>query len=441
MTGFDYRTASEDQIMDLARELPGLTLDQIPGARFDATEDRRGKGEVGAAIEAYFGIEPNQRPEADFIGAGIELKAVPLVAQMDGKARVKERTVISMIDYDELARETWTTASVRSKLNILFVFFEHLIGEDKRRFPIRAIARFMPSGPVDAQIRQDWEHVHAKLLAGEAHLLSERDGLIMGPCTKGTDSQHLRRQPFSDVPAKSRAFALKPTFTFSVYRDGLDNALDMTRLAELSNLDRLRQVFARYVGRTVGDVSMELGIPQSSAKDHASRVVRGAAAKCGGLTRDELEGTVTVRVPRVDAEMLPYEAVSFPAFRSLELAEEEWDESDLLSRIQHMLLIPVEGAHRDTPQDQCRIGRPRYWEPSEEALSRIEREWTMYRDLIRASRAEDLPTSRDTTAIHVRPHGKDSSDRDRLPNGTTAIRKSFWLNRELVQQILTRENA
>ena len=76
---FDYRTANKEAT-SLARAslLEGRLLGDIAGASFTATEAKRGKGEVGAAIERFFGMPPNSRQEANFTGAGIELKVVPL---------------------------------------------------------------------------------------------------------------------------------------------------------------------------------------------------------------------------------------------------------------------------------------------------------------------------------------------------------------------------
>jgi DNA mismatch repair protein MutH len=118
------------------------------------------------------------------------------------------------------------------------------------------------------------------------------------------------------------------------------------------------------------------------------------------------------------------------------LIEEEWEDSDLLSRIEHMLFVPVRGLTRSTPLDGCTIGAPVYWEPTADQLATIEREWRTYRDLIRSGRADDLPKESQTTAIHVRPHGRDSTDRDEAPGTDTQIRKSFWLNKRFVQEIL-----
>ena len=37
---------------------------------------------------------------------------------------------------------------------------------------------------------------------------------------------------------------------------------------------------------------------------------------------------LTPRMTRVDGNLMPYEALSFPAFRYLELLEEIWEDSD-----------------------------------------------------------------------------------------------------------------
>ncbi len=438
MERFDHRTATEDEILARAALLEGMRVGDIPDARLRATDPRKGRQEVGHAVEAWFGIPPNPSPEPDFPAAGIELKVVPLVPTEKG-LRVKERTVISLIDYDAIVNETWETASVRKKLRILFVFFEHLPGRPKREFPIHAVLLWEPRGRVAAQIRRDWELVRDKVRAGLAHELSEVDGRIMGPCTKGASSRSLRSQPFSGVRAMSRAFALKPWFTFALYTEPGGQALSVRELAETATLRTLLHRFDRYVGRTVADVGAELGIPPSRAKNYAARVVQRAVRAASPLDPSKFE-TVgpTVKMTRIGPDLYPYEAMSFPAFRHLELVEEEWEHSMLLAQIEHMLIVPVFGPTRRTPQGECVIQRPVYWRPTPEELAVIREEWTMFRDLIAAGKANRLPTESCTEAIHVRPHGRDARDRDPTPGGGTQIRRSFWLNKWFVRHLLLR---
>ncbi|MBA3363504.1 MAG: hypothetical protein H0T07_03755, partial [Actinobacteria bacterium] len=151
---FDYRTASEGEILAKAAELEGRLLGSIPGARFTAATGGAGRAEAGHAIESHFGIPKNPSPLPDFPRAGIELKAVPL--RLTGRGLgVKERTVISIIDYMTMPEQTWATASVRKKLKILFVFFEHFDQQPKSMFPIREILLWEPDLRTDALLRAD----------------------------------------------------------------------------------------------------------------------------------------------------------------------------------------------------------------------------------------------------------------------------------------------
>ena len=86
---------------------------------------------------------------------------------------------------------------------------------------------------------------------------------------------------------------------------------------------------------------------------------------------------LTPRMSRVDENLQPYEALSFPAFRYAELLDEDWEDSDLLSRVEYMLIVPVFGRTRRTPQAACRFGRPVFWRPSAAQLETMRREWEL----------------------------------------------------------------
>jgi DNA mismatch repair endonuclease MutH len=436
LQGFDYRTATEDEILSRADLLEGMRIGDIPGARLTSSDPRQGRQEVGHAVEAWFGIPPNPTQGPDFPGAGIELKTIPLVKTGRG-LRVKERTVISLIDFIRLGAETWDSASVRKKLRILFVFFEHLNGRSKREFPVHSVLLWEPRDEVEAQVRRDWEAVHTKVLAGLAHELTETDGRILGPCTKGADSRVFRPQPYSTVRAKSRAFALKPSFTFSLYVEPAAH-LDEDALAENADLGQLRTAFTRFEGRTIDEVALELGIRPSNSKSYAANVVHTAVRAASPLSSEDFKLIgPTVKMTRIDASAYPYEAMSFPAFRHLDLIRETWDDSEFLSLVEHMIIVPVFGAERSTPAGNCVIQEPVYWEPTAAQLEVIQREWEDFHDRIKRGGAAALPTEGQTSAIHVRPHGRNAADLDAAPGGGSQTKKSFWLNRRFVQEILT----
>jgi DNA mismatch repair endonuclease MutH len=442
---FDWRRADESSIVERARRLPGLRLGQIAPAGFTSAEGVRGKAEVGHALEAWFDIPKNSRAEADFPGAGVELKAVP-IRRSGSEVRVKERTFLQMIDYVRIVEETWATAAVRKKLKILFVFYEDVLGAPKDTFPVLAIDLWRPDERIDDLLRADWETVQRIVRHGRAHELSESDGRLMTPSTKGAGGAATRTQPFSQIKAKSRAFALKPSFTLERFR-AVTTAPPTSTLSQAigtTSVDRFEDELLRrvepFIGRTVGDVADELGVEPSTGKHFAAIVVRRAL----GMHRRERvaelqEAGLSVRMTRVGDDLMPYEALSLPAFRYRDLLQETWEDSDLLQRIEYMLLIPVHGRRKATPATDCTLGGPVFWRPSAGDLELIRSEWELFRIEIERGKAEHLTRASETEAIHVRPHARNKRDTDDAPIVGPVVKKSFWLNRPFVRSILAGE--
>src|SRR3954466_8576220 len=94
---FDFRPAGRTEIEAKGRALIGRPLDSLStDAALKYPSSARTKGKVGAIYESFFGIEPNSRGEPDFIGAGIELKSVPIL-RTGTEDRAKERISLGMI--------------------------------------------------------------------------------------------------------------------------------------------------------------------------------------------------------------------------------------------------------------------------------------------------------------------------------------------------------
>ena len=266
----------------------------------------------------------------------------------------------------------------------------------------------------------------------------------MGPCTKGATSLSRRPQPFGDQLAKPRAWALKSSFTWRLYQ-AISDATPAESLLEDLGLNaaeefesRLLDRFSPFVKRTVGDVGAELDVPPSDAKSYSAATVRRILGAKGFRTKivEFEEMGLTPRITRVRDDLMPYESLSFPAFRYHSLLEETWEDSDLLARIEYMLLIPIHGRMKSTPQKDCTLGVPVFWRPSADQLELIKQEWETYRIEIREHKADRLTPASETKAIHVRPHARDSRDTDEAPGLGQIVKKSFWLNRPFVQQIL-----
>lgn len=443
---FDYRNATSAEIQERARELIGKTLSEVAQQpALPTVSTAHTKGFVGGAIERFFGIPPNSLAAADFPGAGVELKTVPVVKR--GSERfIKERTAVSLIDYVALADETWAQATVRKKLSsILFVFYEWSPDVDIRRFPVIAVSLWSPDAETWVFLEADWGAVRDRVMHAEAHLISEADGRILGAATKSATGLSRRRQPFSKELAKPRAWALKPGFTRSIFLEAVHPAQPVESL--IDNLDVARpleferdvlQHFERFVGRRLGGVASELGMPHSRAKAWTAGVVRRALGvrDPASRIREFAQQGIEIKVVPVNAEARPHEATSFPSMRYREIVQEEWEDSDLLARLNRILFVPLLRPLKAVPQADSNIQRPFFWSPSPEELDGIRLEWEMYRNEIAGEKAARLTPASRTRYIHVRPKARNHADTDLAPGVGPVIKKCFWLNRPFVQTLI-----
>jgi DNA mismatch repair endonuclease MutH len=186
-----------------------------------------------------------------------------------------------------------------------------------------------------------------------------------------------------------------------------------------------------YVGRALDALGAA-----GAGKAAAARSVRGILGQPAHGRRGEFErfGIEVKTVPVKPTGRLA-EAMSFPSFVHEELAYESWEDSDLLGRLNRLLIVPIHRV-RDTSLAGMSVGSPFFWSPPEADLVGIRREWETYRDLIAAGRADRLPKASETRFIHVRPKARDSRDRDTAPGGFEVIKKSFWLNQRYLESVM-----
>jgi len=138
--------------------------------------------------EEYFGIPVNSSPAPDFERERTELKVAPLrPTGKDELVRPKERLVLSMVDYNDIAAaDHWTEVpTLRKKLHkTLIVWYIHLVGEDRADYPIVWWDLWEPMEDDEwrAQIQEDFEVVKQKVLNGETP--SEKYIEVLGTCPK-----------------------------------------------------------------------------------------------------------------------------------------------------------------------------------------------------------------------------------------------------------------
>lgn len=195
--------ASEGEIADAAKVLLGRTFGEISEDILGMAEDERARSKHGAANvveEGYFGIPINSSPKPDFPDSGVELKVTPLkLTGDDTLVRPKERLVLTMVDYTDIAAaDHWTDVpALRKKLSeMLVIWYVHAVGEDRAEYPVVWVDLWEPDEEWSRRFQEDFEILKEKVLAGEVP--SERHVDYLGTCPKhsgGYDKENPSESP------------------------------------------------------------------------------------------------------------------------------------------------------------------------------------------------------------------------------------------------------
>ena len=171
-----------------AKKLEGLRFSEISAliGQLDETHRKHTKGVAAKVIETeYFGIPTNSSEAPDFENLGIELKVSPLryIERLE-LYTTKERNVIKMVDYNEIANETkWNQTKVQKKLNrVLFVLYVHDNSVNAWDWKVAKVFLWSPSNQQSKLIQSDYEIMRQNVLAGNN--LREGDHTFFATCPK-----------------------------------------------------------------------------------------------------------------------------------------------------------------------------------------------------------------------------------------------------------------
>ena len=448
------------------------------------------KGDLGDAMEVYYGIRKNNRSDPDFPAAKVELKTLPLKRLKGRGHAVKESTSISMIHYPTLPPEGWATASVREKLGrVLFAMFS-IDPSDVLESTLRDLFLWEPR-PTDWDLfGSDWEVTRRVVAASEAETLSERHAVALAARRKGrggpTDIGTPQYNPLNDPAIKnapSRAWALKTHFTRQLLEErrsrtpeAFASALEVVQpgppgkvltpveekvLTELRPFER-RSLAALMAAKRLGG---------GGGKNLASRMVHKALGVDPRKRIREFEqaGYLVRTLNLQEQDGWPYEAVSFPVVDLCELIEQQWEPriiedetgmevatipgSELSGQLQRILFVPTFASKRKTPQLNRKLGKAFFWSPSEAELKGIRAEWESYQREVKQGKAvyhripgkkrreNYLTKPRPEGFIHMRPHGRNAKDVYKDPKGKWVTKQCFWLNKDFVYRILEQNDA
>jgi DNA mismatch repair protein MutH len=436
MVDYDYDPKSPESILSAAKKLTGKTLRYFMPS--DITNEAN-KGDLGTLVENYFFfIQPGNSPEPDFKEANLELKTTGLVKRPDGSYRAKERLVLTMINYETLAEESWATSSfVKKCSSMLLLFYEYVkeLSVIDRKFVIDPLLYNLPEED-KVQIRRDWEAIQAKIRAGKAHELSEGDTFYLGACRKGSGgpNEKLRKQPFSEIPAKARAFSFKQGYVDFILA-GHISKLGSLGVAETVTIEDATQVkFAPFIGKTIEELSSSLASHKTSAMQKGFH--RGLAERIlsdsGSSVKELVKAGIELKTIRVNAKGRPNEAMSFPGFKFLEIVDEVWEESGFANKIEQKFLFVI---YQEDIFGVERLWKVAYWNmpyPDREEAHRV---WQETKSRVQVD-AKNLPKATESPVAHVRPKARNAADVLPTPQGDFHTKQCFWLNQSYIQQVI-----
>ena len=179
---------SESELMSFAKKLEGRRFSEISESigMLDENHRKHTKGVAAKVVETeYFGIPSNSSEKPDFEDLGIELKVSPLryLERVD-LYTTKERNVIKMVDYNEIAEtKHWTDMKVSQKLQrVLYVLYVHDNNVNAWDWKVVKTFLWSPNSSQSAKIQSDYEIMRKKVLAGEN--LREGDHAFFATCPK-----------------------------------------------------------------------------------------------------------------------------------------------------------------------------------------------------------------------------------------------------------------
>ena len=407
--------------------------------------DKKQKGGLGNLIEErFFHYPANDDSRPDFPEAGVELKVTPYKRLSNGDLAAKERLIITMINYNEVVLEDFDSSHLWSKSRMILLVYYLYAREIANRLDYRVdYARlFTPPQEDLAIIKHDFKVITDKIKAGKAHELSEGDTLYLGAATKSSDSKVRRSQPFSDVPAKPRAFAFKNSYMTYVLNNyivpGKPKYESIIKGESPESFeDYVRLKIGMYRGWSVDELCKEFSIDISKKPKNITSILAFKMLDVKGNNAAEfVKAGVQMKAIRLTNSGTIKESMSFPAMKYKEIINETWEESEFHNYLSETRFFFV--VYQFDRNEKLYLKGCQFWNiPVDDLENDVREVWEktckVLREGLQVRRVNgrnitNFPKASENRVSHVRPHAHSARDTDELPDGRQYPKHCFWLN-------------
>lgn len=451
-----YNPNDKNSVIEFAKKLIGNTLSQVCEPLV-IDHAYLGKGNFGQVLEKfYFGYEPNSIAEADFVQIGMELKSSPLKQLKNNQYRSKERLVLNIINYLNVVNQKFETSDFYKKnASLLLIFYLHNVGIDILDYVIKLVDEWsFPAKDLEI-IKKDWEFITNKIAEGKAHELSEGDTFYLGACTKGSSASTVRKQPYSEIPAKQRAYSFKQGYVnhiiASIANDSLGNYGKLIPSVHIAKRQSIEEIvlskFKPYYGNYINQILEKIKLSiNKKAKNFYSMLTKAILGIELNQEIEEFEkAEIIVKTVRLKENNLPKEDISFPNFKFEEIVNQNWEDSSFKDILEHKFLF----VFFQFEKQELVLRKVKFWNMPFSDIMEAEKVWSKTKEIVSSGnivkeikneiRHTNFPNKSFNTIAHVRPHANNAKDTyllptiDKLTKANEYTKHCFWLNNSYIR--------
>lgn len=411
----------------------------------EVSQTKRNKGNLGQLIEEkFFHYSCNSDSRPDFSEAGVELKVTPYKKNKNGTLSAKERLILTMIDYFTVVNENFEESHVWNKSRLILLVY-YLYQQDIKQnldYKIGYTRLFTPPEQDIKIIKHDYEIIVEKIKNGKAHELSEGDTLYLGAAPKASTSKDRRKQPFSDIPAKPRAFAFKNsymTYVLNTYIVPGKQTYEPIIVGEAQDSfeDYVVNKIDSYRGQSVENLGLKFDVNLEKKPKNLEAMLAYRMLGIKGNHAEEFEkANIVIKTIRIGNNGKIKESMSFPTFKFKELISENWEDSTFGNYLRETRFLFV--VYKFDSDGALRLKGCQFWNiPYDDLENDVRHVWEktvhvlkegLKIQVINGINYNNFPKASENRVCHVRPHAQNANDTYELPDGRRYPKQCFWLN-------------
>lgn len=452
---------SEKELLELAKSAIGKSFGEIDTS---GRANVRTKGAMGHIIEeSLFEYEINSNQGADFEELGIELKVTPVKINKNKSLSAKERLVLNIINYMSEINNDFHSSSFWKKNNKMLLFF-YLWEKELNLKDYKILETLLHTYPEEDLeiIKNDWHIIQSKIKGGLAHEISEGDTMYLGACTKGANSSSVRPQPFSDIPAKQRAYSLKQSYMTTLVRKTIksENLIKITNAQDLKTKsfpELLEDKFKPYHGKTLNEIADSLNFTiNKKFKANVQQVVSQILGITGtNLSKIEefSKANIKFKTVRLEPNGTPREHMSFEQIDFQDWLEKPFEDSVIYEKFESTKFLLVVFEYKESihyPDRKLYFKGIKLWNMPEQIINtKVKDLWQEVKYLLengiqlkevkrgKSFRVENnFPKQDFNEVVHIRPKAANGSDKVQLPDGQWVTKQTYWLDRRFIANIV-----